>query len=146
MPDLKNRAFLTARAPFPPLRAIHFGMTDNNSEKANALNAAVQALDDKKAGHITVLDLDGKTNAARYFIIASGTSSTHLRALRNALDELWRKRFGCKLVNKSIKESPWQVVDAGEIVVHLFTAEERLRYNLEALWGDAKLVQVAQSA
>lgn len=120
-------------------------MTDKPNENP-ALNAAVQALDDKKAGQITVLDLEGKTSAARYFIIASGTSSTHLRALRNALDELWRKRFGAKLVAKTTHESPWQVVDAGEIVVHLFTPEERERFNLEGLWGDAKQVQVALMA
>lgn len=117
-----------------------------DNPKENRLNAAIQALDDKKADEITVLDLEGKTSVARYFIIASGTSSTHLRALRNALDELWKKRFGSKLVTKSMLDGPWQVVDAGEIVVHLFTAEERARYNLESLWGDAKQLKIALSA
>jgi ribosome-associated protein len=106
------------------------------------LNAAVQTLDGKKADQITVLDLAEKSTVARYFIIASATSHTHLSALRKSLTELWQERFGSRLNCEAHKESGWQVVDADEIMIHLFTPEERTRYNLEALWGDAKEVSV----
>ena len=112
------------------------------SPKDHKLNAAVQALDSKKAEEITILDMEGKSSIARYFIIASGTSSTHLSALRRTIMELWQTQFGQKLNADGQKESHWQVLDADDILIHLFTPDERAHYNLEGLWGDAKQVKL----
>ncbi len=110
------------------------------------LDAAVQALDDKKAEQITVLDLEERSSVARYFVIASATSQTHLGALRKSLETVWRDRFGQKLLSEARQNSAWQVVDANDILIHLFTPEERARYNLEGLWGDAKQLRFKLSA
>ena len=107
------------------------------------LNAVIQALDDKKADQITVLDLEEKSTVARYFVIASANSSTHLMALRNTLLDHWRKKFSRHLPSEARNDSGWQVVDIGDIIVHLFVPEERERYNLEGLWGDAKLLKMS---
>lgn len=110
--------------------------------KESKLNAAVQALDSKKAEEITILDMEGKSSVARYFVIASGNSSTHLNALRRTVVELWKTQFGQTLNIDGQKESHWQVLDADDILIHLFTPAERTHYNLEALWGDAKQLKL----
>ena len=109
------------------------------------LNAAIQALDSKKAEQITVLDLGDRSSVARYFVIASGTSHVHLGAMRRSVEETWMKSYNEKLRSESRQGSPWQVIDAHDIMIHLFTPEERARYNLEGLWGDAKQVKVKVS-
>jgi len=106
------------------------------------LHAAIQCLDDKKADEITVLDLQDNS-AARYFVIATANSSTHLTALKNALLDYWKKKFSRNLRSESRPGSSWQVVDIDDVMVHLFTSEERARYNLEGLWGDAKQLKLS---
>jgi ribosome-associated protein len=115
----------------------------NKTPRHKELNAAIETLDDKKADQITVLDLEEKSSVARYFVIASATSQTHLNALRYALEERWKKKFDRRLKSEARAGSGWQVVDLGDILVHLFTEEERHRYNLEGLWGDAKLLRMS---
>jgi ribosome-associated protein len=116
--------------------------TPKNEENAE-LNAAIQALDDKKAAEITVLDLEDKSSIARYFVIATATSQPHIRGLRNELEKVWEKTFARKLKHEWNSESNWQVVDLGDILIHLFTSEERARFNLEGLWGDAKMMRMS---
>jgi ribosome-associated protein len=101
------------------------------------LHAAIQCLDDKKATELTVLDMQDNNSVARYFVIATATSSTHLTALKNALMDHWKKNFSRILHSESRPGSSWQVIDIDDVMVHLFTPEERSRYNLEGLWGDS---------
>ena len=115
----------------------------NKTSSGKELNAAVQTLDGKKADQITVLDLEEKSCVARYFVIATANSSTHLSALRNALLEHWKKKFSRTLKSEARQDSGWNVVDIDDVIVHIFTADERARYNLEGLWGDAKLLKMS---
>jgi len=118
----------------------------NKQAEDARLNAVVQALDNKKAAQITVLDLEDRSSVARYFVIASATSKTHLGALRNAIEETWKKEFNQNLHSEARGGSAWQVVDAYDILIHLFTPDERAKYNLEGLWGDAKQLKFKLSA
>ncbi len=110
----------------------------------NALEAAkiVQAaLDDKLGEDIKVLDLQGLSNIADCFVIASGKNVNHLRAMA---DEVEQKLFkeGIKLHHsEGYSGGTWILLDFGSLLVHLFNREERDFYGLDHVWGDAKNVK-----
>jgi ribosome-associated protein len=99
-----------------------------------------RALDDKKAEEITILHLGSKSSVADYFVIATGTSSPHLRALRVALEKELDSQGAPILGMDMTSDSGWVVVDADNILFHLFTKPMREKYALEKLWKDADLV------
>lgn len=102
------------------------------------VRACCQALDDKKAVDIRVLFLGSRSNLADYFILATGTSHPHLRAMRGALEEAL-ERSGSRVLGVDAEPlSGWLVVDAEDILCHLFTVEMRSTYRLESLWRDAE--------
>jgi len=113
---------------------------EGSTESFSRLNAVVSGLDDKKADRITILDLEERSSVARYYVIATGTSDAHLNAMRGQLEEIWQERFGRKLHTDATKGSGWYVLEAEDALVHLFTAQQRDHYDLESLWGDAKLI------
>ena len=99
-----------------------------------------QALDEKKALSIRTLYLGSKSSITDYYIIATGNSFPHLKALSQAVREALRRDniFLNGLENEL--ESGWLVVDAYLFMVHLFTQEQRDYYQLETLWKDAEEV------
>ena len=95
-----------------------------------------KVLDDNKAQNITTIDLANKSFIADYMIIASGTSSRHLQALSEILvSEL--KKIGinnCKIEGR--ESSDWKLVDAIDIIIHIFHPEKREFYDLEKMWSE----------
>ena len=93
-------------------------------------------LDNNKAKDITSINLKNKSYIADYMIIASGTSSRHLQALSEILvNEL--KKIGlddCRIEGRESKE--WKLVDAHDIIVHIFHPEKREFYDLEKMWSE----------
>ena len=93
-------------------------------------------LDDNKALNITCIDLKNKSYIADYMVIASGTSSRHLQALSEILiDQL--KKLGiddCRIEGKNSND--WKLVDAHDVIVHLFHPEKREFYDLEKMWSE----------
>ena len=92
-------------------------------------------LDDAKAESITSIDLKGKTSIADYFLIATCRSSRHADS---TADEITRKlkKIGIKCPAPAGRPNcDWVIVDAGEVIVHLFRQEIREIYSLEKLWG-----------
>lgn len=106
------------------------------------LEIAVKALDSKKAEDIKVLEIGDLTIIADHFVIAQGTSSTHVRALA---DEVEFKLHEAGIEPRQIegKSSGWILLDYHELVVHVFTADQREYYNLEKLWADAKETDIS---
>jgi ribosome-associated protein len=102
----------------------------------DVLRALVEtSLDDDKALDIVVIDLTGKTQMADYMVIASGQSSRQVGAMA---DHLCRKikDLGVKEVTvEGVGQSDWVLIDAGDVVVHLFRPEVRDFYSLEKLWS-----------
>jgi len=118
-------------------------MTESQQDVSTSLiqqiKIACQALDDKKAENIKVLYLGKKSSIADYFVIASGTSAPHLRALGSALDKsLSDMGVDCTMDTAS-NEVAWTVVDAYDCIYHIFTPETREFYGLESLWKDAEV-------
>ena len=102
-----------------------------------------QALDDKKAEDISVLDVRGKSPITNYFIVATATSEPHLRALANELEKTL-KDLNVKSVGRDYNTSSgWVVVDAFDFMAHIFLPEQRGLYGIESLWRDGRKVQAA---
>lgn len=102
---------------------------------------AAQAAADKKASDIVVLDIQELTPIADYFVICSANSGTQMEAVANAVrDKLEETGVPCKGV-EGMGEARWVLLDFGDVVVHVFRAEDREFYHLERLWGDAKAVE-----
>ena len=93
-------------------------------------------LDDNKAHNITTIDLKNKSYIADYMIIASGTSSRHLQALSEILVTELKKigLEGCRIEGRD--SSDWKLVDAIDIIVHIFHPEKREFYDLEKMWSE----------
>jgi ribosome-associated protein len=111
----------------------------NSSEsKTLAYKIADLALD-KKAKQIVVIDLDGKTGIADFFVLMSGESDTQIKAIA---DHIVRELKGqeIRVYHKEGYESlRWVLLDYVDVVVHVFKPETREFYGLERLWGDAKI-------
>ena len=93
-------------------------------------------LDNNKATNITSINLKNKSYIADYMIIASGTSSRHLQALSEIiLTEL--KKIGLEKCHIEGRESnDWKLVDASDIIIHIFHPEKRKFYDLEKMWSE----------
>lgn len=99
---------------------------------------AVEILEGKKARDLDVVDISGVSILADYFIICSGTSTTHIRTLADEL-ELKMTEAGCNLSHKEGYDSArWILLDFGDVIVHIFHEEDRSFYKLERLWSDGK--------
>ncbi len=115
---------------------------DQKSDTLQHVETCYQALDDKKAENIMVLFLGEKSSITDYYVIASGMSGPHLKALSLAL-ELTFKENNIKPVQIDAEPgSGWLVVDAYDFMVHLFLPEQRDFYRLESLWKDAEIIEV----
>ena len=99
-------------------------------------NNIEKILDDNKAQSISSINLRNKSNIADYMIVASGTSSRHLQSLSEILlSEL--KKLGidhCRIEGKESKD--WKLVDAHDVIVHIFHPEKREFYDLEKMWSE----------
>jgi ribosome-associated protein len=101
-----------------------------------------RALDAKKATDILVLDMRGTLAITDYFIIATGTSSPHLRALFKEMDSILTP-LGYEIPSKDKNHhTGWVVVDAIDFVIHIFEEEQRDFYSLDRLWKDAPIVEI----
>jgi ribosome-associated protein len=120
---------------------------NSTGRRATAIDAnqlsklCARAADEAKAEEITVLDLRGISSFADYFVLCTGSSSPHLRAIAERIEE--RLRVGHRRHARSMDgtpESGWMIVDYSEVLIHVFAREKRAYYSLEDLWSDAARV------
>jgi ribosome-associated protein len=111
-------------------------------ETLEIVRSAVEALKDKKAEEVTVIDIREVSSIADYFIIANGSNPNQLTAMQDAVDEaLYKAGLSVKQVEGN-SHSTWILMDYRDIVVHLFSKEDRLFYDLERIWRDGKIIEV----
>ena len=103
-----------------------------------AANVAKEALEDKKAEDIKVLDLKGMSNIADCFVIASGNNINQMRAMADEVEEKMFKAGFSLHHTEGYQGGVWILLDYGDVVVHLFNKENRSFYNLDKVWSDAK--------
>lgn len=99
----------------------------------------VEILADKKAKDINTIDISDITIIADYFVICSGTSTTHIKTLADEV-EVKLNELGIELLHKDgFNSARWVLLDYGDVVVHIFHEEDRSFYNLERLWSEGTM-------
>ena len=105
---------------------------------------ACDALDDKKALEIKVINIENVSTLADYFIIASGTNHNQVQAMADNVDEtLGRAGYEPKQI-EGYQNANWILMDYRDIVIHIFDEENRLFYDLERIWRDGTVVEVEE--
>ena len=102
--------------------------------------------DNRKAENIVILDVHELSSVTDYFVIASGTSEPHLRAIVDEITETLREEEGLRprAVDGTL-QTAWIVLDYFDVLVHVMRQDVRERYDLETLWGDAPQVQKSET-
>lgn len=114
--------------------------TKISARQRKLLKLCHDVLDDRKAGQLVLLDVREQSSITDFFVIATATSQPHLRAMRGELDKALKAAKVQLIGVDADVGSGWMVIDAFEVMVHLFTAETRDFYRLENLWKDAGVV------
>ena len=110
------------------------------------LKLVEQSLSDDKAQDTVVIDLEGKTELADFMVIASGTSQRQVGAMAEHLRERLKARGLRGLSVEGERQCDWVLIDAGDVLVHLFRPEVRNFYNLEKMWGSPAAHSTAAGA
>ena len=122
-------------------------MTKEKTSADQLITTIIGGIEEVKGKEITILDLrDIENTVCDYFIVCEGTSNTQVNAIVNSIQ---------KLVSKTTKDKPWHVegtdnaewvlMDYVNVVVHVFQKHIREYYDIESLWGDAKMTQIETS-
>jgi ribosome-associated protein len=109
---------------------------DGAIERAEALHDLVlRSLDDDKAVDVVSIPLSGKSNIADYMVIASGRSTRQVAAMAQKLAERIKRDLGRSVRIEGLPVADWVLIDADDVIVHLFRPEVRSFYNLERMWA-----------
>ena len=104
------------------------------------LKIAYQALDEKKAADISVIDSAEVSSLADYYVITNGENSSHVQALvENVQEKMYRAGYACKSL-EGFRAANWVLMDYGDIVVNVFSREDRRWFDLERIWRDGKFL------
>ncbi len=114
-----------------------------NSKSLEMAKLAIDALEDKKAEDIRVIDISEVSVIADYFIIAGGSNRSQIQALCDNVEEkLGRAGTPAKQI-EGYDTANWILLDFGDIIVHIFDKENRLLYELERIWRDGKQIELS---
>lgn len=105
---------------------------------------AVQALEDKKAEDVCVIDISEVSIVADYFIIAGGNNKSQIQALSDSVEEKLGKAGYPMRQIEGYQTANWILLDFGDIIIHIFDRENRLFYDLERIWQDGKKVDLTK--
>jgi len=101
---------------------------------------AVKALEEKKGEDIRVIDIREVSVIADYFIIANGSNANQVQAMTDSVEEILGKAgYECKQI-EGYQNANWILMDYRDIIVHVFSKEDRLFYDLERIWRDGKMI------
>ena len=119
-------------------------MKSKKSALPEVVTLCCRVLDEKKAGELAVLDVSEQSSITDYLILATATSEPHMRALRVELEKALDANQVHLVGMEIVQNSGWIIIDAFDVMIHLFLAESREKYGLERLWRDAVEVSVAK--
>ena len=113
-------------------------------QSLNMVKIAYDALDDKLAEDIKIIDIRSISVLADYFIIADGNNKNQVQAMvDNVQEELFKAGYEMKPM-EGYREGNWILLDFGDIIIHIFDKENRLFYDLERIWKDGKEVSIEE--
>ena len=116
-----------------PAPAPHEGGADEQAEALHSL--VLRSLDDDKALDVVSIPLAGKSNIADYMVIASGRSTRQVASMAQKLTERIKRELGRNVRVEGLPVADWVLIDAEDIIVHIFRPEVRSFYNLERMWA-----------
>lgn len=105
-------------------------------ESKALVDRIVAVLEDKKAKDISTINIENISILADYFVICSGTSTTHIKALADEVEVKMEENGRTPLHKEGYNSFRWILIDYGDVVVHIFHEDDRNFYNLERLWSD----------
>jgi len=105
-----------------------------NNDVEGILEIIKTSLDDGKAEDIAVIDLEGKSSIANYMVVASGNSNRHVASLAENL-QIKLKQNGYQSMVEGLEKADWVLIDAYDVIVHIFRPEVREFYSLEKMWS-----------
>jgi ribosome-associated protein len=108
--------------------------------------AAAVAIDDKKGEDVMLLDLSGLLVVTDVFVVASGTSTRHVKSLVEDAEEALRAHDRRPLRREGMDHGEWVLLDYGDVVIHVFDRPTRAYYELERLWADAPTIEFEPSS
>lgn len=123
------------------MKKVHKDFQDASSLELARI-AALAALD-KKAEDLVVLDVRGLSSFADYFVIMSGRSTRHVQGLAQAVDAALRHKNVKDGNTEGLSEGHWVLLDYNDVIVHIFYSEDRGFYDIEGLWHEAPMVEIA---
>ncbi|HWA85425.1 MAG TPA: ribosome silencing factor [Opitutus sp.] len=119
-------------------------MKGKNLSSLGLVKLCCRALDEKKGGDLRVLDVRQQSSITDYLVLATGTSEPHLRALRVELEKAMATSHTHVVGRETAQQSGWIIVDAFDVMIHIFLPGVREHYGLENLWKDAVDVPVSK--
>jgi len=108
------------------------------------LEIAVKAIDSKKANNIVAMDMHKVSLMADYFVIADATSNRQVQAIVTEVKDKIQEAGGDIKLIEGFQTADWVLIDLGDVIVHVFSTEQRDFYNLERLWHDAQYVDLTK--
>mgnify|MGYP000769365298 CR=1 FL=1 len=99
---------------------------------------AVKALDEKKGKEISAIEVTEQTTLADYFVIASGTSSTHVKSLAEEVEFQFKEKGVAPIRTEGFNTQNWIILDYANVIVHVFSPDARDYYDLDHLWADGE--------
>ena len=106
--------------------------------------AAARAAADKKAAHLTAIDVSERLGLTDVFLLASGSNDRHVHAIVDAVDEAMQRAGAKRRTREGFADAHWVLVDYGDVVVHILQNEDREFYSLERLWKDCPLIELPE--
>lgn len=124
-----------AKAAKPPRPASRKAKAKPEAKDASLLGAIMASLDDAKAEEVIALDLNGQSSLADHMVVATGRSDRHVGAVAHQLVDALKLKGLSGVRVEGLEACEWVVVDAGDVIVHIFKPDARAFYNIERLWG-----------
>jgi ribosome-associated protein len=137
------------RAATPPAsaaRAAFHAQAGDDPDSDGLLARVLSSLDDDKAEDVVPIDLRGRSSVADWMVVASGRSSRQVTAIAEKLAERLKQDLGLPVKVEGKATGDWVLIDAGDVVVHVFRPEVRDFYQLEKMWQPATIGRTGQTA
>lgn len=116
------------------------GKEAGKDRSAELARIAIAALEDKKAEDVRVIDIGGVSVLADYFIIASGNNRIQVQAMADEVEERLGRAGAIPKQIEGYQAGNWVLLDFGDVIIHIFDAQNRLFYDLERIWKDGKQI------